>query len=117
MTTTQNLTVMPSQNASRLVAQEIRAELGRQGQSARQLAAKMNRTQHWISARLSPTAKVDMTVDEIAEMAAALDVPASKLLAVWLADQPNTLVRSYLTTVADVVDLSVVRASRLARAS
>lgn len=84
-TTTLGVTERPSQ----LVASEIRAELGRQGRSQRWLSGVLHHNQSWVSTRVSTTATVDLTVDEIAEIASALNVPLHKFL--------STLVRSYVT--------------------
>ena len=69
---------------SRLVAQEIRAEMGRQQLSQRRLAMMLGTNVAWISRRLSITADVDLTIEEIERMAKALHVPVQRLVSAWL---------------------------------
>ena len=69
---------------SRLVAREIRAELGRQQLSQRRLAVKMGNSYQWVQRRVSLGATLLLTVDDIQAIADALAVPPSRFLAGWL---------------------------------
>lgn len=60
------------------IAQEIRAEMSRQGVTQEALAARLGWTQRRISYRLTADHPVDAT--ELEEIAAALDVPVTQLL-------------------------------------
>lgn len=60
------------------VAAEIRAELGRQGRSQRDLARALGWTEVKVSRRLR--GRVPWTVDDVELVASILDVPRSQLL-------------------------------------
>lgn len=60
------------------IAAQIRIELDTQGVSGSLLAHRLGVTPHLISRRM--TGKTPFTVDEVYEIAAALDVPAERLL-------------------------------------
>jgi transcriptional regulator with XRE-family HTH domain len=60
------------------VAANLRVELARRGVSATQLAYRMERGESWISRRLS--GKSAITLDDLEEIAAALDIAARSLL-------------------------------------
>lgn len=62
----------------------VRAEMARQTMSQAALADRLGMSQSMLSYRLS--GKVPFNVDELAQVAAVLDVPTSALLA----DQPAT---------------------------
>lgn len=68
-----------SETSARIAA-EIRAEAARQGRSVRELARDMDVSQPWLSRRVSVTADVDLKVNEIEDIAAALGVPTRQLL-------------------------------------
>jgi hypothetical protein len=68
------------ERVSHALAAEIRAMCGRQGVSHAQLAERMGKNSRWMSVRISPTANVDITVDEFTEMAEALGVSAEGLI-------------------------------------
>lgn len=68
------------ERVSHAVAAELRATLGRKGMSASALADRIGKNSRWMSARIGTTANVDMTIDEIAEMAEALGVDAERLV-------------------------------------
>lgn len=70
------MTALTTERVSAAVAAEIRATLGRQGLTQSELASRLGKNGRWLSVRLSRTASVDMTVDEVAEMAEALGVDA-----------------------------------------
>lgn len=65
---------------SSFAAAEIRAELGRQGLTQAELGARIGKNGRWVSVRISRTASVDMTVDEIAEITEALGVDTEGLM-------------------------------------
>ena len=54
------------------LAAELRAEMGRRQISQRQVALRLGRPPLWLSRRLGRTAAVDLTLDEVAEIADAL---------------------------------------------
>ena len=93
---------------SQLVAQEIRAELARQGRNQAWLARVTFHNQTWISKRISPVADVDMTVDEISQIAEALNVPVQRLLAAWLPRLDSNQQPSGYAS-AQVIDLAEAR--------
>lgn len=112
---TDNLIEMDFGGPSRMAGAEIRAELGRQGRSQRWLSQQLFVNQAWISRRISPTSDVDLTLEEIVRVAEVLRVPIQRFLSVLSGpESPNTLVRSYLTAVAPVIDLDAYRAERAA---
>lgn len=69
---------MPLRPTSRRVAAEVRAAMARQGCTQSVLAERINRDQHFISRRLS--GKVPFTIDELADIARALDVSLGSLV-------------------------------------
>ena len=69
---------------SRLVAREIRAELGRQQISQRRLALMTGTNYNWVNRRLAIDAPVDMTFEDVDRMAKALHVPVQRLVSAWL---------------------------------
>lgn len=79
MTTTQ--TVANSPSPSRRIAAEIRAEAARQGMSLRRLSLALGKSQPWVTRRISMTADVDMTFEELDDIARALSVSVGTLLA------------------------------------
>ena len=93
---------------SQLVAQEIRAELARQGRNQAWLARVTFHNQTWVSVRLSTRADVDMTVDEISQIAEALNVPVQRLLAAWLPRLDSNQQPSGYAS-AQVIDLAEAR--------
>lgn len=74
---------------SRLVAREIRAELGRQQLSQRRLALLMGATYQWVQRRLSIGAELELTVDDAQRIADALGVPVAQLLSGWVDHTPS----------------------------
>lgn len=60
------------------IAANIRAELGRQNKTRAALAREMGVTEMWLSRRVN--AQTPFTVDDLATIAAALDVPMADLL-------------------------------------
>jgi transcriptional regulator with XRE-family HTH domain len=64
----------PGWGLSAAVAGELRAVMGRKGMSQRQLAMRMHRDNVWLSRRVGKTPTVNMTLEEAAEMADALEV-------------------------------------------
>ncbi len=60
-------------------AANIRAELGRQNKTRAALAREMGVTEMWLSRRVN--AQTPITVDDLARIAGALDVPAVELMA------------------------------------
>lgn len=69
---------MPPTQTSLYVAAEVRAVMARQRCTQTTLAERINRDQHFVSRRLS--GKVPFSVDELAAIASALDVPLSELV-------------------------------------
>lgn len=70
---------MPLSTTSLRVAGEVRAAMARLGCTQAVLAERINRDQHFVSRRLS--GKVPFTIDELARIAEALNVPIEALLA------------------------------------
>lgn len=64
--------------AESAIAAEIRAELGRQGLSQRELADRLGVMQWWVSRRA--TGRQAITAGELVAVALALGVPVLKLL-------------------------------------
>lgn len=60
------------------IAANIRAELGRQNKTRAALAREMGVTEMWLSRRVN--AQTPFTVDDLATIAAALDVTLADLL-------------------------------------
>lgn len=71
-------TRMATITPSAIVAANIRAEMGRRMTSQAGLAEKMGRTQQFLSRRL--TGQTNFTIEEIAQIAAILEVSVSTLL-------------------------------------
>jgi len=65
---------------SQALAAEIRAESARRGVSGRELARRMGMTQPKISRRIGMSADVELTVEDVAEMAEALGISAEGLI-------------------------------------
>lgn len=61
------------------IAAEVRAELGRQRLSSRELARRMGVETTWMHRRV--TAKIPFSMGELVAVAGLLKVPASKLMA------------------------------------
>ena len=89
--TISNITPLPDRSSfSRVLAAEIRAEMGRQGVSQRTLARQMGVTQMWMSRRIGVTGDVDITFEEAEKMAEALRMdPKGLLLAVYAIRDSN----------------------------
>lgn len=62
------------------VAAKIRAELERQDISYRELGRRLGKSIAYVSRRLSEEPDVQFRLDEIEDVANALDVPASRFL-------------------------------------
>lgn len=69
---------MTTTSPSAIVASNVRAEMGRTRTAQAVIAKKMGRTQQFVSRRL--TGQTPFTLEEIAEIAAILDVPVATLL-------------------------------------
>ena len=81
MTTT---VVRPSGgHPSRLVAAEVRAELGRQQLSQRRFALKLGAPYSWVNRRIA-SCEVEITFEDLERMAEALNVPVQRLISAWL---------------------------------
>lgn len=65
-------------NPSHRVTAEVRAHMARQGIGVNDLAAQMGVTPMWLSRRLRGVTR--LTVDDLARVAAALDVDPASLL-------------------------------------
>lgn len=76
---TTNVIEIPSASASRLLAQEIRAELGRQGINQAELCRRLNVSDAWVSRRIAPRASTEITLEEVVRMAEALGIAAERL--------------------------------------
>lgn len=72
--------VTPSQR----VAREVRAELGRQGLNQSELARRLQQSPVWVGTRIGPRATVPLRVEDVVEMAEALNVPVQGFLAALL---------------------------------
>jgi transcriptional regulator with XRE-family HTH domain len=83
MTTVTKLRAVTT-GVSDLVAREVRAEMARQGVSQRALAERLGVPQPWVSRRVGLKADQALRLDDVADMAEALDVPVERLLAAWL---------------------------------
>jgi hypothetical protein len=77
----------PDLGPSRLIAGEVRAELGRRQLSNRRFAMSLGVSYAWVNRRIS-ACDVEMTVEDIDVIAAGLDVPREQLLGAWL-DTPR----------------------------
>lgn len=70
------------------MAQEIRAELGRQQLSNRRLAMAIGVSFMWVNRRIS-TGETDLTFEDTQRIANALGVPVQSLLVSWLEHGPS----------------------------
>ena len=71
------MTAMQHESPSRLVAAEVRAEMARRGISARALALKMGGVSYmWVSRRVGINADQELTLEDIARFAEALETTA-----------------------------------------
>lgn len=76
--------VAPSGGApSRLIATEIRAELGRQQLTARRFAMKLGVSYMWVTRRLN-SGEVEITFEDLKRMADALGKPPQQFIGAWL---------------------------------
>lgn len=90
MTTTVGAPGARHSSPSVQVAREIRAEIGRQQTSVRQLSLRSGQSYEWWKRRIT-TSTVPMSLEDIEMVAAALDVPITRLLSAWLTgDGPST---------------------------
>ncbi|WP_083933236.1 helix-turn-helix domain-containing protein [Kribbella catacumbae] len=79
-----NTVVAPSGGApSRLIASEIRAELGRQQLSNRRLAMQLGVSFMWVNRRIN-SGETDLTFEDVQKIAEALNVPVQRLMSSWL---------------------------------
>jgi len=69
------MTVTPGAEASQRVAAEIRAEMARQQMTQTTLAKELGVVRQWLYRRLS--GETPLTIDDVANIAQALGVPAS----------------------------------------
>ena len=84
MTTTTTVGREHAPNVSRLIAAEVRAEMGRQGVSKSELARRLQVSDVWIGRRLAVNSTVQITLEEVDQMAEALGVSSQRLLSAWL---------------------------------
>jgi len=77
-------TTIAVSRTSRAMAAEVRAEMGRHGVSQRGLANRLGRPQPWVSRRIGLGAEVELTLDDVAEMADALGIPAEGVIGLGL---------------------------------
>lgn len=106
------MTTHVSENASpsRRIASEIRAELARQGINQTALARLLHVSNAWTSRRLSPSADVDLTFEEVEKVAKALGVSAERLRSWWLPRlDSNQQPSGYLS--GQVIDLADYRSN------
>jgi transcriptional regulator with XRE-family HTH domain len=89
------MTTYATERVSHAVAAEVRAQLGRQGITQAELARRIGHNGPWLSGRIGTTATVDLTIDEIAEIADALEIDASELLLAALAHRGDSKPRRY----------------------
>lgn len=75
-----NVQIMNKLLATRRVAENIRAVMGRQDVTIAALADDIGLTRSTLSRRLSPTGRAALTIDEIAEIARVLGVSVDELL-------------------------------------
>lgn len=68
----------PTATLQTAVAQGLRAEAARQNISRRQLAERMGRSHNWVSRKFNGTTPI--TVDDLQELADALNVPVVSLV-------------------------------------
>jgi hypothetical protein len=68
---------------SRLIAQEIRAELARQQVSNRRLALALGVSSMWVNRRIS-TCETELTFEDVQRIAEALHVRVERLVSAWL---------------------------------
>lgn len=102
MTTPQVVATSPS--PSRRIAAEIRAEAARQGLSLRRMSLALGKSQPWMTRRVSITADVDMTLEELDLIAAVLGVTAGELLtrAAVMSDRTQPVTNRYPITGGDL---------------
>lgn len=74
------MTAATIERPSLAVAAEFRAALGRLGLNQSDLARRTGRNTVWISKRIGTRATIDMTMEEISEMADALGVEAEGIV-------------------------------------
>jgi transcriptional regulator with XRE-family HTH domain len=75
------MTAMTAESPSRLIAAEVRAEMARRGISARALSLKLGGVSYmWVTRRIGVNADQELTFEDLDRIAAALGVPASKLI-------------------------------------
>jgi transcriptional regulator with XRE-family HTH domain len=85
-------TIEPTRGTpSRLVAAEIRAEMARQGMSQRRLATLIGTNYTWCQRRISVGAELELTVDDVQDIAEALGVPVQRLMMSWLPREGSNL--------------------------
>jgi len=77
------MTTIPTQGATLLlsdqIAEEIRAELGRQRMSQRKLAAMLGVSPAWINFRLTGVQEIGL--NDLARICAAINVPVTRIMA------------------------------------
>lgn len=81
---TAHATETPRQTPSRLVAAELRAEMGRQGVTGRELARRLHRDSAWVSRHIGVKAAQAMTLDEVVECTEALGISPERFLGALL---------------------------------
>lgn len=81
----------PTLTASRLIAAEIRAELARRGFTSRQFALQHGLNEMWLNRRIGRKASIDMTFEEVDQLAGMLDVDVQVLLAPWFKHGANAV--------------------------
>lgn len=110
---TTNVIALEEMTPSAFVAREIRVELARQERTQSWLAAQLGKNNTWVSARISRKniRTVDLTVEEISEIAKALNVSAERLLFGWLPRLDSNQQPSGYTS-AQVTDLTAYRIER-----
>lgn len=96
---------MPKVTPSRVVTAEIRAEMGRQGVTGRELARRLGKDQSWTTRTIGVRAKQPITVDEVLEIAEALNVSAQGFLSVLLPRLDSNQQPSGYQRLGAVVDL------------
>jgi transcriptional regulator with XRE-family HTH domain len=79
-------TTIERRSLSASVADEIRANMGRKRVTQRQLAERLGVSHLWISRRIGVSASVDLTLEEIAKMAEALNVSVESLVRYAITD-------------------------------
>lgn len=69
---------------SKLIAAEVRAEIARRGLTMRQFALANGLNEMWLNRRCGRNAKVDMTLEDVSLIAAAIGTTTERLLSTWL---------------------------------